>query len=223
MTLPAGSASLISSITLERWLSGTSSWQNEQWVDYSYYTGQTSGGALDPNGRLGDLKVAQVCESIGGTSTVISTDYYRYYKFYTSANTLNSTSSTNDPSTTGGGDTTFSADSGDGLVYSGIKDVFQGASYARLAAVYGSQSSIDAVSDSDLQPYADNTFQYEPYDQYALQPTNNYATRYAVTSETAPRASYAQVWVLPGLLMVAVLPLKLSVPMLMLVKRFRLS
>jgi hypothetical protein len=158
-----------------------------RWVKYTYYTGETSPGVSDPNGRLGDLKLATVGQTVSGTDQILSQDYYRYYKFYTDS--WNTTAGpTNNPATTGGGDTTFSSMSSLPCVYSGLKTAVEGVSYARLAAAIGGQSAIDAQSDSNVDPYANYTFRYESYTQSFLQGDDLGSTRYRVTTETAAAA-----------------------------------
>ena len=54
---------LISTVTLQRLVSG--SWQDVQRALYTYYTGELPTGGADPNGRLGDLQMAQT-QDVGG-------------------------------------------------------------------------------------------------------------------------------------------------------------
>jgi len=54
-------ATLVSKVWLERRASSTADWEAVQSVDYNYYTGRKDSGGTevgDPNGRLGDLKLA---------------------------------------------------------------------------------------------------------------------------------------------------------------------
>jgi YD repeat-containing protein len=79
-------------------------------------------------GNAGDLLTATVQDASGNT---ISTDYYRYYT---------------------------SADAGSIGYVHGLKYMFSGASYARLAAAVGNPQT---ATDSQVSAYADNYFQYD--------------------------------------------------------------
>jgi YD repeat-containing protein len=136
---------------------------------YDYYTGRLSDGmggyVNDPNGRLGDLRTVAIED---GSGNIISQDYYRYYKLTGESTYTGDQGPTNDPATTGGPDplqpseaaTYDPTDPGshDILVATGLKTVVQGASFDRMAAAV---ANYQTASDSALQPYVDNFFNYE--------------------------------------------------------------
>jgi YD repeat-containing protein len=75
------------------------------------------------------------------------------------------------------------------LVSSGLSVVVQGASFTRLAQAAGGDTptetlaNIEAMPTSEIQPYADYTFDYQPYAYSSIQ-SNSYGIGYRVISET---------------------------------------
>lgn len=119
---------------------------------------------------------------------VTDTRYYRYYKFtgeswYTSAYpyTYDTTTVSKGPQNTSyttlgpnpfapiipnGSLTSYdptNPQAGDSLVFSGLKTVVEGPSYARMAAA---NSSYQSASDSTLKPFVDHFFVYERWDDH---------------------------------------------------------
>ena len=141
---------------------------------YDYYTGRLSdgnGGYInDPNGRLGDLRTVSIED---GSGNVISQDYYRYYKLTGESYYTGNQGPTNDSATTGGPDPLQPSEVygynpqspawTDVLLNSGLKTVVQGASFSRMAAAV---SNYQTASDSAIQPYVDNFFQYERWSDH---------------------------------------------------------
>ncbi|WP_406694559.1 hypothetical protein V5E97_26160 [Singulisphaera sp. Ch08] len=167
-------AQLLASVTLER-PDGLSGWIAVQRAQYTYYTGRVSdglGGWLnDPDGRLGDLKLAQIDNASGSGGSItwhgVDTKYYRYYKFTGESNYVTSKGPTNASATTGGPNpiqpaygsyNPISPDPLDMLVFSGLKTVVEGAEYARMAAAI---PGYQTASDSSLKPYVNHYFKYE--------------------------------------------------------------
>ncbi|HEX8522849.1 MAG TPA: RHS repeat domain-containing protein, partial [Tepidisphaeraceae bacterium] len=194
----AGSASMISAVTMKRRTGTSGSWTKIQAADYSYYTGATL-SAESAFGRLGDLKLVTIKDYQRNPSgDVVDQKYYRYDQLHgvqydgTEGNvTLSGYGSrgpTNDPITTGGTSTLFE-ESGDTTVLSGLKSVFEGAAFARLAANRGSISAFADDADVDVNPYANYVFAYErvdPDDEDDSYPDQNgLDTRYRVAQETA--------------------------------------
>jgi RHS repeat-associated protein len=194
---------LIARVTLERSSNGGSSWSTVRLVDYTYYTGRVSSGGgfvNDSNGRLGDLKLAEVKDAAG---SVIDTKYYRYYKFTGEGDiTVLSKGPTNQHATTGGPDPVNPADGYDPdnpdyynvYVTSGLKSVTEGASFSRLAANHSDYSN---ATDTQLKTYLDNYFEYERWgdhvgtgasDNYGWRIGYRFGTRYRVTFEIAQGA-----------------------------------
>jgi RHS repeat-associated protein len=116
---------------------GSSDWHSVRSVEYTYY------GSNDPNGNVGDLKLATIKELVTEVVTTVDgpeeimvdatvdTTYYRYY----------------------------TSDSSKGYTH-GLKYVFNPASYARLLAAFSSQAAIDIKVDNVVKTYADNYFEY---------------------------------------------------------------
>ena len=163
---------LLQAVTLQR-PNGSGGWSSIRRSSYTYYTGRSWSGTAwtnDPNGRLGDLKLAEVQTpgSSGATWDTIDTKYYRYYKFTGESFDGGSQGPTNHSATTGGpaplkprGDMAYNPASPnilDAKVSSGLKTVVEGASFARLAA---SLPDYAAASDNDIKPYVDHYFKYE--------------------------------------------------------------
>jgi RHS repeat-associated protein len=126
--LPTGpNAGLLSNVTL-RTKVNTGAWSTVRQVNYAYYDGTQSGG------NPGDLMTATVED---GSSNVMDTSYYRYYK------------------------------SGETNGYThGLKYVFNPDSYLRLSAAAAAlHTSVSNMTDAQVAPYADNYFQYNSAQQ----------------------------------------------------------
>lgn len=118
----------------------------------------------------------------------IEQKYYRYNKFTGTAYTgYTDLGPTNGYSTTGGIDVTYAPEGGDWIVMSGLKSVFEGASYARLSNDLGSINTIEDLPDSSVNPYAQYIFQYQRFDptEAGYPETDNKTTRYRVVQEIA--------------------------------------
>ncbi|AGA25728.1 RHS repeat-associated core domain-containing protein [Singulisphaera acidiphila] len=167
-------AQLLASVTLQR-PDGSGSWKAVQRAQYTYYTGRVSNGMggwqNDLNGRLGDLKLAEIENAIvsGGSTTWygVESKYYRYYKFTGESNNVTSKGPTNNAATTGGPSPiqpAFGAynpnapAASDMLLFSGLKTVIEGESLARLAAAV---PGYQAASDTTLMAYVNHFFKYE--------------------------------------------------------------
>ncbi|HWE97544.1 MAG TPA: RHS repeat-associated core domain-containing protein [Tepidisphaeraceae bacterium] len=166
-------AQLVSTATLER-PDGSGGWLPVQRAVYTYYTGRVSNGSggwtNDPNGRLGDLQLVQTENATGPVASptwqVINTDYYRYDKLTGESDNIASQGPTNDAATTGGPDPiqpagTYNASSPsylDDFTLSGLKTVVGGQAFAQMAAAVPGYLT---ATDSALQPYVNNYFQYE--------------------------------------------------------------
>jgi RHS repeat-associated protein/uncharacterized delta-60 repeat protein len=146
---PSGSLTLVSKVEQQHYVSGA--WKTVRSSEYTYYTGQ---GSEASNGRLGDLKlVTNKDHLVESTGKVIDQKYYRYYKF-SAKGTVDTATGANDPAKSGGPTALFAA-SGDNIAVSGIKMVFEGAAFARLAANF---SDYATRSDAEIAPYASNYF-----------------------------------------------------------------
>ena len=207
---------LLQTVTLQR-SNGSGGWSSVRRSNYTYYTGRVWDGsawANDANGRLGDLKLAEVQSpgSSGTTWETIDTKYYRYYKFTGESFDGGAQGPTNDSATTGGPaplqprvDVTYNASSPnilDARVASGLKTVVEGASFARMVAAV---PDYDTASDDDIKPYVDHYFKYERWadhvgsdgltwmgsqswnnnDNYDFRVGYRISTRYRVTEEVA--------------------------------------
>lgn len=120
---------------------------------------------------------------------VIDQKFYRYYKFHTDS-WYGLHSEANDPTKAGGSDTTFPAASSYAhhhVVFSGLRTVIEGDSFARLSADHGSIDTFTDEAESLVDPYADHTFRYERYALNSVQ-SGNVATRYRVVEEVAQGA-----------------------------------
>ncbi|HLJ96611.1 MAG TPA: IPT/TIG domain-containing protein, partial [Gemmataceae bacterium] len=170
---------LVASVTLQR-PDANGNWQPVQRVQYTYYTGRLPNGVggwvNDANGRLGDLELAQIENPVvtgDGSLTwqEINTDYYRYYKLTGESNGVPSQGPTNIAATTGGpaplepaGPYDPKAPSPfDDLVFSGLKTVVTGTAFDQLAAAVPNYQS---ASDAAIQPYVNNLFTYERWDDH---------------------------------------------------------
>ena len=99
---------LLQTVTLQH-SNGSGGWSLIRRSSYTYYTGRSWSGttwAFDPNGRLGDLKLAEIQApaSSGSSWETIDTKYYRYYKFTGESYSDGAAGPTNDSATTGGPD-----------------------------------------------------------------------------------------------------------------------
>ncbi len=164
---------LLETVTLER-SNGSGGWISVRRTNYTYYTGRVWNGSSwqnDPNGRLGDLKLAEVQDAvISGTTTweTVDTKYYRYYKFTGETYSGGAEGPTNNSATTGGPapveprrDMTYSSTSPDAMdakVMSGLKTVIEGPSFSRMVAEI---PNYDAASDDDIESYVNHFFKYE--------------------------------------------------------------
>jgi RHS repeat-associated protein len=195
-----GSASMVSDIAMQQRANSTATWTTVRTADYDYYTGDVSDG---DNGRLGDLKhvVIKDYQTNPDAPIIVSQDYYTYYKmsgtsFTNAGNPANGPSyltytPTNDPSTTGGEyDSDFPAlapETGDTQVMSGIRTVVEGSNFDALQATYGSLSNISTLSDAQLAPFAQYTFQYGRYAEGDFS-QGLLGTSYRVIEETAAQS-----------------------------------
>ncbi|MFT3787346.1 MAG: hypothetical protein QM770_14460 [Tepidisphaeraceae bacterium] len=205
----SASASLVSAVTLKRasGVSGTVLGNGLSWtfggairsVTYDYYTGVT-GNSDSAYGRLGDLKLAQVHEG-GTTGSVIDSKYYRYYKFtgvnydaqISGVSQFVNPGPTNDPTTTGGSDTTFPAPTTPSgykqIVASGLRTVVEGAAYDRMVTHFGVTTTADlgTISPEAIRAFADHDFQYERYElgDILKLDSNSQGTRYRAIGESA--------------------------------------
>ena len=132
--LPAGNANagLLSSVTLQRSTNCGANYTVVQQVAYTYYT------STSQHGSLGDLEFASIYDG-DNLSDPIDTYYYRYY---TAAEIADEVAGTGTAT---------------GYVH-GLEYVFSPASYDRLVGIYG--SNVDALSNTQVAPFADNYFQY---------------------------------------------------------------
>jgi len=107
---------------------------------YTYYDGTTTGG------NLHDLQ-SETTED--GSGNALSVNFYRYYISDSAAATL-------DPS--------YSTDLDDNGYVGGLKMVFGPDAYSRLR-LNGIDPTANDLSDSSLEPYANNVFEYDGYDR----------------------------------------------------------
>jgi RHS repeat-associated protein/uncharacterized delta-60 repeat protein len=146
---PGGSLRLVSKVEQQHYVGGV--WKTIRSTEYTYYTGE---GSEAGNGRLGDLKlVTNKDHLIEPSGKVTDQKYYRYYKF-SAKGTVDTATGANDPAKSGGPTALFAAP-GDNIAVSGIKMVFEGAAFARLAAAF---SDYATRSDAEIAPYASNYF-----------------------------------------------------------------
>ena len=163
---------LLQTVTLQH-SNGSGGWSSIRRSSYTYYTGRSWSGttwANDPNGRLGDLKLAEIQApaSSGSSWETIDTKYYRYYKFTGESYSDGAAGPTNDSATTGGPDplntrngVTYDPDSPNGYdarVSSGLKTVVEGSSFSRLIA---NIPDYEEASDEDIEEYVNHYFEYE--------------------------------------------------------------
>ena len=164
---------LLETVTLER-SNGSGGWISVRRTNYTYYTGRLWNGSSwqnDPNGRLGDLKLAVVQDAVISGSTTwetIDTKYYRYYKLTGESYANGADGPTNDSATTGGpepiqprADISYNPNSPspfDIKVMSGLKTVIEGESFARMAAAF---PSYESASDDDIMSFVNHYFEYE--------------------------------------------------------------
>lgn len=196
---PNATASLIGRVTLQKGASSTGPWTSVRSAEYDYYTGNDA-GETKQYGRLGDLKHVVIKDyQRNSLGDVVDQKYYRYnkltgYSFSENSGSdgYNTRGPTNYLATTGGADGTFPTETNDSAVdnavMSGLKAVFEGAAYDRLATARGDITSFQDDLDSDLFPYANNTFAYErvdPSDGASAYPHYTTNTRYRVVAETA--------------------------------------
>ena len=200
------SAPLLSSVTLER-KNAAGTYVAVRDAEYTYYTGYIGAtSTLDPNGRFGDLKLVTLKDFQHNTSgDIFNQSYYRYYKLTGTSydNSFRTPGPTNDRQWDGtqyvdktGGviDTVASSTPGyadyflkDVDVYSALKSVTTGASFARLAANY---PSYESATDAQVKTYANYTWRYERWADYNTNvnnwsPSYQTGTRYRAIEETA--------------------------------------
>ena len=186
-------ATVATEIDLQRSTDGGSTWTTVRKVLYDYYTGETSPGVADVNGRLGDLRLVTIED---GSGAALDHKYYRYYTVeggYMSSPNYASPSS-DAPSDAG----SYSFDprfgSTGNTLLSCVKDVFEGNAYVRLSA---NVSNYQTASESSIDPYATYVFDYQrwsddtssmdPWDATGYTFEGGYHTysRYRVISEIA--------------------------------------
>ena len=208
---------LLETVTLER-SNGSGGWISVRRTNYTYYTGRLWNGSSwqnDPNGRLGDLKLAVVQDAVISGSTTwetIDTKYYRYYKLTGESYANGADGPTNDSATTGGpepiqprADISYNPNSPspfDIKVMSGLKTVIEGESFARMAAAF---PSYESASDDDIMSFVNHYFEYERWgdhvgadggttfgseywnnnDSYDIRTSYRLGSRYRVTEEIA--------------------------------------
>jgi hypothetical protein len=188
----SGSVTLVSKASHQQATSGSGPWTTVRSAEYTYYTG-TVGNDTDKHGRLGDLKTVVIKDhQRNSNGEVVEQKYYRYVKQYATyddaaaAYNYTGMGPADDPATSGGTDTDFSIQTDDVYVTSGLKSVFEGPAFARLAANRGAVSSFQDDADIDVNLYASNVFTYQRIDfgdtGYPLGMNNG--TMYRVTEET---------------------------------------
>jgi hypothetical protein len=177
---------LVSSITLQQRSSSTDTWHVVRTANYTYYNGDGTDNAGNSvnvdDGRLGDLEQVTITDLRG---SIVTQDYYRYYKLtgdaYDSQSAATSyvppPSPTNVPETTGGPSPLELGYGSDGVqghantnnpymddfVFSGLKTVVQGPSLDRLAAAV---PNFRTSTDDAIKPYVDNFYSYERWNDH---------------------------------------------------------